>query len=73
MTRPARAPTATELIQRLEKDIAWLKRRGLWTRAMFERAVARYIDAQASTQHLDGFVARHADPSWIGSLGRRAG
>jgi hypothetical protein len=68
-----RAPTPVELVQRLEKDIAWLKRRGLWTRSMFERAVARYIDAQASTEHLDVFVARHADPAWLGSLSRRAG
>jgi len=65
-----RAPTSAELVQRLEKDIAWLKRRGLWTRSMFERAVARYIDAQASAEHLDSFVARHADSSWLGSLSR---
>jgi hypothetical protein len=73
MTVPPRAPTAAELIERLEKDIAWLKRRGFWTRAMFERAVARYIDAQASTQNLDAFVARHADPSWLGGLRKRVG
>jgi hypothetical protein len=72
MTSAARAPTTAEQVQRLEKDIEWLKRRGLWTRALFERAVARYIDAQASTQHLDAFVARHADAKWLGPLRRRA-
>ncbi len=68
-----RAPTSAELVQRLETDIAWLKRRGLWTRTLFERAVSRYIDAQASTEKLDAFVARHADANWLGSLDRRAG
>jgi hypothetical protein len=68
-----RAPTSVELVQRLEKDIAWLKRRDVWTRAMFERAVARYIDARASTEQLDAFVARHADPTWLASVSRRAG
>jgi hypothetical protein len=73
MTPTALVRTPAELVQRLEKDIAWLKRRGFWTRMMFERAVARYIDAQGSTQHLDAFVARHADPAWLGSLHRRVG
>lgn len=68
-----RAPTSAELVQRLDKDITWLKRRGVWTRAMFERAVARYIDAQASTENLDDFVARHADATWLDALNRRAG
>lgn len=68
-----RAPTPAELVQRLEKDIAWLKRRGAWTRPMFERAVARYIDARASIEQLDAFVARHADAAWLDAENRRAG
>jgi hypothetical protein len=73
MTPSARVPSTAEFVLRLEKDIEWLKRRGFWTRAMFERAVARYIEAQASTQHLDAFVARHADPAWLGSPRQRTG
>ncbi len=52
-------PTSRELLARLEKDIAWLQQRGLWTRSMFERAVLRYVEARGSTDGLERFSSRH--------------
>lgn len=55
----SREPTSKQLLIRLEKDIDWLKRRDLWTRALFETAVLRYVEARGSTEGLDSFTARH--------------
>ena len=56
---------SARLIDRLERDISWLKRRNLWTRPLFERAVARYVEANGSTTDLDAFVRRHGASAWI--------
>jgi hypothetical protein len=55
------------LMDRLERDIAWLKRHNLWTRSLFERAVARYVEANGSTADLDAFVTRHGADAWFAS------
>ena len=62
--RPHRTlkPSAEQLLRRLEADIAWLKRRRLWSRSLFERAVERFVAATRSTVGLEAFVALHALP-----------
>jgi hypothetical protein len=55
-------PSSEVLLGRLEADIAWLKRRRLWSRSLFERAVNRFMQATHSTSGLEGFVAVHALP-----------
>jgi len=52
------------LNERLERDIAWLKRRNLWTERLFERAVARYVEANGSAAGLDEFLDRHGATAW---------
>jgi hypothetical protein len=58
-------PSDDELLQRLERDVAWLESRGLWTRALFERAVARYLNARRSAEGLDDFARRHGAEEWM--------
>jgi len=55
-------PSREQLLDRLERDIAWLKQQHLWSRTFFERAISRYIDNGRSTEGLEAFVARHGDP-----------
>lgn len=63
-------PSSQQLLTRLEKDIQWLQRRGLWTRSLFEKAVLRYVEAKGSTDGLERFSERHkignsTQSSWI--------
>lgn len=70
MSYGSREPTSKQLLIRLEKDIDWLQRRGLWTRELFEIAVLRYVEARGSTEGLERFSEKHKIPkqpkrSWI--------
>ena len=63
-------PSPKQLLTRLEKDIAWLEIRGLWSRDLFEKAVLRYVEARGSTRGLEDFTRRHRirkglTESWI--------
>jgi hypothetical protein len=55
-------PSDEQLLERLERDIAWLKSHGAWGCSFFERAVRRYVDARRSTRGLEDFVRRHGEP-----------
>lgn len=53
-------PSTAQLLARLEKDIAWLKSRSLWSHALYERGVRRFLAAQGSTSGLAEFEQSHA-------------
>ena len=53
-------PSRQQLLERLERDIVWLKQHRLWSRSFFERAVRRYINDGRTTAGLEAFITRHA-------------
>lgn len=68
-TKRSRTPSTEELLERLERDVAWLRRRHLWTRRLFERAMRRYVHANGSPAGLDAFALRHDAEEWLVSDG----